>query len=168
MPETPDSQTFSPTRQSLPIMLLRAREAVMARYRPMLRGIGVTEQQWRVLRVLKESGEIDVSTLAERASILGPSLTRILKTLREEGYLHVRQDSDDRRRNLASLTDAGDALVIGAADDSADVYAEISAEFGYERTQALIRELDALMATLDRRASRRRRGWGKRRKARSN
>lgn len=150
MPETPDSQTFSPTRQSLPIMLLRAREAVMARYRPMLRGIGVTEQQWRVLRVLKESGEVDVSTLAERASILGPSLTRILKTLREEGYLHVRQDSDDRRRNLASLTDAGDALVIGAADDSADVYAEISAEFGYERTQALIRELDALMATLDR------------------
>ncbi|MEC7764011.1 MAG: homoprotocatechuate degradation operon regulator HpaR [Pseudomonadota bacterium] len=148
MPDTPDSHRFSPTRQSLPIMLLRAREAVMARYRPMLREIGVTEQQWRVLRVLKESGEIDVSTLAERAAILGPSLTRILKTLRETGLVDVRQDRDDRRRSLASLTDAGDALVVNAADDSADVYAEISTQFGYERTQALIRELDALLETL--------------------
>lgn len=106
MSEDADRQTFSPTRKSLPIMLLRAREAVMFRIRPMLRQIGVTEQQWRVLRVLEESGELDVSTLAERAAILGPSLTRILKTLREVGYIDVRRDRDDRRRSLASLTPA--------------------------------------------------------------
>ena len=38
--------------QSLPMELLKAREAAMARFRPMLRGHGLTEQQWRCLRVL--------------------------------------------------------------------------------------------------------------------
>ncbi len=148
MSEDADRQTFSPTRKSLPIMLLRAREAVMFRIRPMLRQIGVTEQQWRVLRVLEESGELDVSTLAERAAILGPSLTRILKTLREVGYIDVRRDRDDRRRSLASLTPAGATLIASAADDSAAVFAAIHAEFGTERTQALLRELDALTEVL--------------------
>jgi homoprotocatechuate degradation regulator HpaR len=148
MSEDAERQTFSPTRKSLPIMLLRAREAVMFRIRPMLRQIGVTEQQWRVLRVLEESGELDVSTLAERAAILGPSLTRILKTLREVGYIDVRRDRDDRRRSLASLTPAGATLIASAADDSAAVFAAIHAEFGTERTQALLRELDALTEVL--------------------
>ena len=42
--------------RSLPIMLLRAREAVMKRFRPMLKAHGLSEQQWRVLRVLNETG----------------------------------------------------------------------------------------------------------------
>ncbi|MGH7006661.1 MAG: hypothetical protein ACREIP_22160, partial [Alphaproteobacteria bacterium] len=33
--------------RSLPMQLLRAREAVMQRFRPMLHQHGVTEQQWR-------------------------------------------------------------------------------------------------------------------------
>jgi hypothetical protein len=41
------------TRRALPIALLRAREAVMVRFRPILRYHGVTEQQWRVMRVQK-------------------------------------------------------------------------------------------------------------------
>ena len=47
-------RTFS---QSLPMALLRAREAVMRRFRPGLRCHGVTEQQWRVLRALAEELE---------------------------------------------------------------------------------------------------------------
>ncbi len=46
------------TGRSLPIALLRARESLMARFRPMLAAHGFTEQQWRVLRIV---GEVDVS-----------------------------------------------------------------------------------------------------------
>ena len=48
---------MSPLREfdrSLPMALLRAREAVMARFRPLFRLHGVTEQQWRVLRALRD------------------------------------------------------------------------------------------------------------------
>lgn len=64
------------TRRSLPIALLRAREAMMQHFRPMLAVHDLTEQQWRVLRVLAESGAKDATQLAELAQILGPSLSR--------------------------------------------------------------------------------------------
>ena len=54
-------------RRSLPIALLRAREAVMAYFRPHHRKGGITEQQWRVIRVLYLDGETDATTLARRS-----------------------------------------------------------------------------------------------------
>jgi hypothetical protein len=38
--------------KSLPMALMRTREAVMKRFRPSLRDHALTEQQWRVLRAL--------------------------------------------------------------------------------------------------------------------
>lgn len=147
-PIDPDHPAYSPTRQSLPITLLRAREAVMARFRPMLREIDVTEQQWRVLRVLDESGELDVTTISDRAAILAPSLTRILKTLKDRNLLTIRRDENDGRRSLASLTEDGRHLVASSAQDSAAVYADISETFGTDRMRALIAELDAMIDAL--------------------
>ena len=54
-----DMQNNKPMRsieRSIPIALLRAREAVMAHFRPLLADRGYTEQQWRVLRILNEYG----------------------------------------------------------------------------------------------------------------
>ena len=68
-------RTFS---HSLPMALLRAREAVMRRFRPGLRRHGVTEQQWRVLRALAHSGPMEVTELASATFLLPPSLSRIL------------------------------------------------------------------------------------------
>src|SRR5215475_11490407 len=64
--------------KSLPMELMRAREAVMRRFRPSLRGHGVTEQQWRILRALAHGGPLEVSALAEATYLLAPSLSRIL------------------------------------------------------------------------------------------
>ena len=58
--------------------LLRTREAVMCLFRPGLRGRGVTEQQWRILRALAHTGPMEVTELAEATFLLGPSLSRIL------------------------------------------------------------------------------------------
>jgi hypothetical protein len=69
------------TNRSLPIALLRAREKVMGPIRAMLADVGVTEQQWRVLRVLAERGTLDPTEIADRSCLLMPSLTRILQTL---------------------------------------------------------------------------------------
>ena len=53
--------------QSLPMMLLKAREAAMSRFRPMLRKHNLTEQRWRVIRVIYEHNHIDAGELAEKA-----------------------------------------------------------------------------------------------------
>src|SRR5260370_23181625 len=77
-------------RQSLPIALLRAREAVMSYFRPHHRKGGITEQQWRVIRVLYLDGEMDAAELAPRAYLPAPSLSPILKDLEAPKYLKRR------------------------------------------------------------------------------
>lgn len=60
------------TQRSLPMALLRARENVMSPIRAMLGDFGLTEQQWRLLRVLSESGPLEATILANRAALLLP------------------------------------------------------------------------------------------------
>ena len=58
------------TGRSLPIALIRARVGVMSPIRDMLSETGITEQQWRVLRVLAEFGRMDTKTLADLLDLL--------------------------------------------------------------------------------------------------
>ena len=53
--------------RSLPMSLLRAREAVMRQFRPSLRQHGLTEQQWRILRALAAIEAVEVTELARTA-----------------------------------------------------------------------------------------------------
>ncbi|MFN3641528.1 MAG: homoprotocatechuate degradation operon regulator HpaR [Gemmobacter sp.] len=139
---------FLPTdvRHSLPMALLRAREAVMARFRPMLDAHGVNEQQWRVLRVLAEQEELDASEVAARASILAPSLTRMARSMAERGLIARRRDDADARRVLLRLAPAGLAVLRAAAAESRSLYLALQAEYGQERMAALIEHLNALAA----------------------
>src|SRR6202051_4864901 len=80
--------------RSLPMSLLRAREAVMGHFRASLRDHGLTEQQWRILRALAAIDAIEVTELARVAFLLGPSLSRILRAL-EERHLIVREGQQE-------------------------------------------------------------------------
>ena len=73
--------TLPETSKSIPIALLRAREAMMLSFRPLLLKHGFTEQQWRVLRVLGEKGSADAGQVSFEACILAPSLSRIIGKL---------------------------------------------------------------------------------------
>lgn len=144
-----DGFEFSKTRRTLPMALLRAREGVMERFRPMLQAHGVTEQQWRVLRVLHEVEKIDATDLAEGASVLSPSLSRIIKTLEARRLIDVRKSPDDGRRAMISLSATGRAFIEDIAPESAAIYAEIEARIGKDRIESLLNELDILIAALE-------------------
>lgn len=133
------------TSRSLPIALIRAREGVMAPIREMLSETGITEQQWRVLRVLAEHGSLDTSTLADRASLLFPSLTRIATTLRNKGLITQTRDEVDRRRQLIEITEAGQKIIDDRADQAAQIVADFRATLGddnYETLLDLLAQLD--------------------------
>ena len=139
-----DSLAPRATRQSLPMSLLRAREAMMSHFRPMLDRHGVNEQQWRVIRVLAEAGQLDASEVAERANILAPSLTRMIKTMAERGLIEKARDAGDGRRVMLAIAPAGIALLRAVSPDSARIYADLEARFGRDNVAALIDLLDAL------------------------
>ncbi|WP_136658536.1 homoprotocatechuate degradation operon regulator HpaR [Nitratireductor sp. XY-223] len=132
------------TSRALPIALLRARETVMGQIRPMLADAGVTEQQWRVLRVLAEDGGMDPTDIAEKSCLLLPSLTRILKFLEENGLVTRKRHETDGRRHLVQITDKGRQLIDEKAPASNRIYAELEKSFGAKKMYRLLDLLDEL------------------------
>lgn len=137
-----------PYRRSLAGTLLAAREAVMAPLRPLLREAGVTDQQWRVLRVLADAGPLDASGIAERAMLYAPTVTRILRELTERGLLTRATDQADRRRSVVSVTEAGLALVHQTAQRTAILLEAYGETFGHDRLAHFITEATALIQAL--------------------
>ncbi len=131
-------------RRSLAIGLLRAREAVMSHFRPILAAHDVTEQQWRVIRVLAEAGMLDASEVAEKAFILAPSLTRMIRSLEERGFITKHKDKADGRRVLLQIAPAGRAVIEEVMPESLKAYAGIDACFGAERVEKLLDMLEEL------------------------
>ena len=143
--------------QSLPMALLRAREAVMDRFRPLLRRHGVTEQQWRVLRALSAAQETSASSLAAATCIRLPSLSRILRTLESRGLIARRVKSTDLRTTLVSLTAGGRRLLRTAGVDSEAGYEALAVEIGRANLQRLYALLDRVTSLGDGQTTRRHR-----------
>lgn len=132
---------LAPYPKSLAGTLLAAREAVMAPIRPILRAADVTEQQWRVLRVLAGSESLDVSSIATCALLHPPSVTRILRELGERGLIVRSIDNRDSRRSIVAITQAGVALIDDTGQHTVQVLQAYEDAFGSERLKALQADL---------------------------
>jgi len=132
--------------RSLPMSLLRAREAVMRQFRPSLRNHGLTEQQWRILRALTAVDTIEVTELARVAFLLGPSLSRILRDLEARQLIERRTAKADLRRAVVSISAKGLKLIEAVAPTSEAIYAEITNRFGARK----LAELQDMLGVLER------------------
>jgi homoprotocatechuate degradation regulator HpaR len=135
--------------ESLPMALLRTREAVMCLFRPGLRSHGVTEQQWRILQALAHAGPMEITELAEATFLLGPSLSRILPDMEQRQLIARKQVDSDLRRSVASLQPKGLRLIAAHAPDSERIYAQIAERFGEERVTQLFTLLHELQESLE-------------------
>ena len=111
----------------------------------MLAGVGITEQQWRVLRVLDEVGPMDPTRIATEACLLLPSLTRILQKLEEKELIVRRRDLKDRRRQIIDVSDAGRQLIIEKIEFNRKLTAATRDRLGeakYNLLLDLLNELD--------------------------
>lgn len=133
------------TSRSLPIALLRAREKVMGPIRHMLTDVGVTEQQWRVLRVLDEHGATDATDIAKSACLLMPSLTRILQVLESKEHCTRRPHPTDRRRTLVEITETGRDLIRENVPKANKIFKEMEGHFGRDKMEALLDLLNELV-----------------------
>jgi homoprotocatechuate degradation regulator HpaR len=134
---TAQSQTMRPFERSLPMALLRAREAVMRGFRGQLREHGLNEQEWRIMRALMEVDKVDIGELAECVFILKPSATRTIKNLEERGIVSRTRSSTDQRRASIALTDRGRRVFDELAPHSELEYARITKLIGAADTQEL-------------------------------
>jgi homoprotocatechuate degradation regulator HpaR len=134
------STTF--THRNLPRLLLQARESVLAHTRPSLREHGLSDQQWRVLRVLGEHGTVETGRVAREAYILGPSLTGVLARMERDGLVRRERDPADQRRTVVAATPKGLKLVDKLSRT-------VEAHYGWMEKTLGKRTLTALYALLD-------------------
>lgn len=116
----------------------------MAPYRQMLSKIGVTEQQWRVMRVLDERGRMDPKEIAETACLLNPSLTRIMQLLEKKGLIARKGNPEDRRRVHVEITAAGRDMLVAAQPESLEIAEKLRARVGQDKLDELLDLLNSL------------------------
>ncbi len=116
----------------------------MGPLRKMLANAGVTEQQWRVLRVLKEEGPQEPTHIAERACLLLPSLTRILQKLEGKGLIARRVHPGDKRRQIIDITAKGEQIIQDNMQVTLRLAEDIRTQLGPERHEALLDLLNDL------------------------
>jgi homoprotocatechuate degradation regulator HpaR len=136
--------------RNLPRLLLEAREAVMLHTRPSLREQGLSDQQWRVLRVLGEhahdSGGVETGRVATEAFLLGPSLTGVLARMERDGLIERQRCPQDARRTVVRATAAGLAKVHALSQTIEAHYSWMAQHLGPSQLTALYHLLDQLIA----------------------
>ena len=134
--------------RNLPLLLLQARECVIARFRPILNAHGITEQQWRIVRALTERGPMEPREIVAASCLSSPSLAGVLARMDDTGLVARQRMDHDQRRLMVSLTPKSRALVARMAPQVEAVYADIEAHIGPEFTQGFFAALDELVGAL--------------------
>jgi homoprotocatechuate degradation regulator HpaR len=142
----PATSTISFAHRNLPRLLLQARESVMTHTRPSLRAHGLSDQQWRVLRVLGEHGAVETGRIASEAFISGPSLTGVLARMERDGLITRERGPADQRRTVVQATPAGRKLARALARSIEAHYGSVEQALGKRKLQTLYALLDELIA----------------------
>ncbi len=136
--------------RNLPLLLLQAREAVMAERRPSLREHGLSDQQWRVMRVLGEHANepagIETGRSAREAYLLGPSLTGVLSRMERDGLIARERCPQDARRTVVRATALGLDKVQALSQSIESHYRWMAQQLGKDRLSQLYALLDDLIA----------------------
>jgi homoprotocatechuate degradation regulator HpaR len=138
------STTFG--HRTPPRRRLQARESLMVRTRPSLREQGLSDQQWRVLRVLGEHGTVETGRVAREAYILGPSLTGVLARMERDGLVRRERDPGDQRRTVVEATAKGLKMVERLSRTVEGHYQWLEKSLGKQKLAQLYGLLDELIA----------------------
>jgi homoprotocatechuate degradation regulator HpaR len=139
----------SPLRhKNLPHLLLQSRETLMARFRPVLNQHGLTEQQWRILRVLLDEDGLEPRQLCERCLISSPSIAGVLMRMEEAGLIKRERMSHDQRRVKVTITANTKKLGKRIAPMIEREYQELEKRVGVRQLQQVYDALDTLHKNL--------------------
>ncbi len=134
--------------RNLPLLLLQAREGIFSRFRPLLNAVGLTEQQWRVVRALLDHGPLEPRQIGEICCLSSPSLAGILARMDDMGLVRRERLEHDQRRVMVAVTEKGQSLAAELAPRIEQTYAELEAQVGQDFAQELYQTLDQLLAKL--------------------
>jgi len=101
---------MGPLDSYLPYLLNRAGARIAAAFSEEMRPLGASLQMWRVLAALRERDGRRMGDLSETTSIEVSTLTRLVDTMEEKGFVARRRDAADARAVVLHVAPAGRRL----------------------------------------------------------
>ncbi|MDY7577667.1 homoprotocatechuate degradation operon regulator HpaR [Herbaspirillum sp. RTI4] len=132
--------------RNLPQLFLQSREHLMSHFRPILNHFGVTEQQWRVLRLLDEHGQLEPRELCDLCQILSSSMSGVLLRMEDMDLVCREAVADDRRRLMVRLAPGGDRIIGEIAPLIELQYRHIEQAFGKRIIGDLLSAFEGFMS----------------------
>lgn len=132
------------SERSLAIACTRGRHAVVSHFTDLLKDAGLTEQQWRVIRIISDFAPLSLNELSQKSYIHKVSMTRIVRALTERELIYTEKDPDDLRSFKASLTPSGKDFVENLRPKSEKIAQGIIGHFGEENATQLLHLLNML------------------------
>src|SRR5690625_947932 len=123
--------------RNLPQILLAARESLMKHFRPLIRSFDLTDQQWRVLRIVYEEQAIEPRLLCEQCQIVSASMAGVLTRMESRGLLRRAPFPGDQRRALVKITPKGQEIAEQLGPLITEQYRRIEQAFGKDQLQLL-------------------------------
>ncbi|MDX3907134.1 MAG: MarR family transcriptional regulator [Pigmentiphaga sp.] len=133
----PFATTLEVRDTCLCLHLQRAARALARRFDEALRPVGLTNGQFSLLMSLNRPEPPAMAPVARLLDMDRTTLTAALKPLERDGLVSVEVDPDDRRSRLLVLTGQGHAVLARALPIWRAIHAEIEAELGATRADAL-------------------------------
>lgn len=147
-PANPVPPAAPRARRNLPLLLLQVRGGLIARFRPVLKKTGLTEQQFRILRALDVYGTLEPRQICAICHISSPSLAGVLARMEALGLVSRERLKGDQRRQHVSLTPLAMGMFKDVSGDLEDVYRQLEADLGPEFVAEVYAMLDRLLAVL--------------------
>lgn len=132
----------------MPLLLLQARGGLIARFRPVLKKTGLTEQQFRILRALDVYGRLEPREICAICHISSPSLAGVLARMEVLGLVSRERLKDDQRRQHVCLTPRAVTMFNDVSGDLEAVYRQLEVDLGPEFVTEIYTMLDRLLAIL--------------------
>ena len=127
---------------SLPMMLYKALDTIMPKFRIIFKEFGITEPQARVLRVLWQHQKIALNELSSLTLITPPSLVGVIDRMELSELVERNHSNTDRRKTIINLTTKGIELESKVLSKVAKVYKEIESSLDEK-------ELDNILILLE-------------------
>lgn len=137
------------SERSIAIACTRGRQAVVSHFQSLLAEAQLSEQQWRVMRILEDFEPLSITELCEKSCIHKVSMTRIIRNLTERDLIHIRKNPNDQRSFDVGLTVAGRAFLDRTTPLANEISSKIIERLGQKKAtqlMALLNELAQLRA----------------------
>jgi DNA-binding MarR family transcriptional regulator len=125
--ELQQKRPFRTTQAAVVVGIMRTAAVLERRLSQVVEPLGITRQQYNVLRILRGAGDAGIPTLAIRDRMVdaSPGVTRLIDRLERAGYARRNRSAPDRRQVMCHITPAGLELLarldapVSAYDDEA-------------------------------------------------